>query len=179
MLATPHLVNTKGNIVNVSSVNGMRSVSKYVCVRGGGRGGGGGGGWMCVCAMAYTCLFAWSCLSLCVCLCLCAHVHTHTHTFLCVLKAACVFVSSLIFSEYATSYSHSSSDVYFSLSYFLYSLCLHACKCWGFTFASTEVLTFHPEEDLFSGKILEQLVNTMVLDGSANFYWPCSADNIL
>ncbi len=27
MLATPHLVATKGNVVNVSSVNGMRSVS--------------------------------------------------------------------------------------------------------------------------------------------------------
>ena len=27
MLATPHLIKSKGNIVNVSSVNGMRSVS--------------------------------------------------------------------------------------------------------------------------------------------------------
>jgi len=27
MLAVPHLVQTKGNIVNVSSVNGIRSVS--------------------------------------------------------------------------------------------------------------------------------------------------------
>ena len=27
MLATPHLIATKGNVVNISSVNGMRSVS--------------------------------------------------------------------------------------------------------------------------------------------------------
>ena len=27
MLATPHLIKTQGNIVNVSSVNGVRSVS--------------------------------------------------------------------------------------------------------------------------------------------------------
>ena len=36
MLAVPHLVATKGNIVNVSSVNGMRSVSfgsQLVCRR--------------------------------------------------------------------------------------------------------------------------------------------------
>lgn len=30
MLATPHLVATKGNVVNISSVNGMRSVKKLV-----------------------------------------------------------------------------------------------------------------------------------------------------
>ena len=27
MLATPHLIETKGNVVNISSVNGLRSVS--------------------------------------------------------------------------------------------------------------------------------------------------------
>lgn len=30
MLSVPHLIATKGNIVNVSSVNGMRSVSGYI-----------------------------------------------------------------------------------------------------------------------------------------------------
>ena len=29
MLATPELIKTKGNIVNISSVNGIRSVSKH------------------------------------------------------------------------------------------------------------------------------------------------------
>jgi len=29
MLATPHLISSKGNVVNVSSVNGMRSVSNW------------------------------------------------------------------------------------------------------------------------------------------------------
>ena len=31
MLATPHLIATKGNVVNISSVNGMRSVKRLPC----------------------------------------------------------------------------------------------------------------------------------------------------
>ncbi len=30
--ATPHLIETKGNIVNMSSVSGMRAVSKSLCL---------------------------------------------------------------------------------------------------------------------------------------------------